>query len=97
MPEYVLSCGEPQQIPNRAAVRFETKRLRRNCPDDKSAIEWAREAVRRDFGVVRAAGQHPAVPLILWLIEADGRAVIWEWAAPHGDGLRSDPVDREAT
>jgi hypothetical protein len=76
VPEYILTCGQPGAL----LERYETKRLRRKCADHASAVRWAREAVRHEYGVTDAANQHPATPMALWLIEVRGRSVIWEHA-----------------
>lgn len=74
MPEYVLSSGQPRA----GTTVYETRRLRRECADATAAIQWAREAAAWERAPSTGYESPLAVPVVIWLIEARGRSVIWE-------------------
>jgi hypothetical protein len=81
MPEYVLTRGQPRTTADKSRTIYETERLRKECADAAAAIQWAREVA---LDAVPAGNTQAVVPAAVWLIEACGRAVIWEMCRSKG-------------
>jgi hypothetical protein len=71
MAEYFLIFGELRLSTDAPLIGHETKRLRAVHPDDSAAIRWARNQVPY------REKAYPAVPMVLWRIEATGREFVW--------------------
>jgi hypothetical protein len=71
MAEYLLIIGELRFQLNAPPSGHVTKRLEATHPDDSAAIRWARNKVPHPEKA------HPAVPMVLWRIEAAGRELVW--------------------
>jgi hypothetical protein len=70
MPEYLLVIGELRFSTDAASpIGHVTNRLQTAHPDDSAATRWARSKVPRK--------KYPAVPMVLWRIEATGRELVW--------------------
>ena len=75
MAEYLLIVGELRFSTDASPIGHVTQRLQATHPDDSAAIRWARSKVPREKNGTEK--DYPAVPMVLWRIEATGREFVW--------------------
>jgi hypothetical protein len=69
--KYLLIIGELRFSTDAPPIGHVTKHLQTTHADDNAAIRWARSKVPHPEKAC------PAVPMVLWRIEATGREFVW--------------------